>query len=30
MKKRGYKFPELEALGYLDGWEVLIFLYLIF
>ncbi len=22
MKKKGYEFPELEALGWLDGWEV--------
>jgi len=22
LKKKGYKFPELEARGYLIGWEV--------
>ena len=22
MKQKGYRFPELEALGWLDGWEV--------
>ena len=26
LKKKGYEFPELEALGWLDGWEVLVFL----
>lgn len=22
LKKKGYEFPELEAMGWLDGWEV--------